>query len=77
CMHIRISFDLRSEEGRGVMRAFCTDAAHLVVSHGGSLSGEHGDGRARSELLPVMYSPEMLDTFARFARIWDPAGILA
>nr|WP_231750474.1 MULTISPECIES: FAD-binding and (Fe-S)-binding domain-containing protein [unclassified Dietzia] len=77
CMHIRISFDLRSEEGRRVMRAFCTDAAHLVVRHGGSLSGEHGDGRARSELLPVMYSPEMLDTFARFARIWDPAGILA
>ncbi|PTM86070.1 FAD-binding and (Fe-S)-binding domain-containing protein [Dietzia psychralcaliphila] len=77
CMHIRISFDLRSEEGRGVMRAFCTDAAHLAVSHGGSLSGEHGDGRARSELLPVMYSPEMLDTFARFARIWDPSGILA
>ncbi|EYT62398.1 FAD-linked oxidase [Dietzia sp. UCD-THP] len=77
CMHIRISFDLRSEEGRRVMRAFCTDAAHLVVHHGGSLSGEHGDGRARSELLPVMYSPEMLDTFARFARIWDPAGILA
>ena len=77
CMHIRISFDLRSDAGRAVMRAFCTDAAHLVVRHGGSLSGEHGDGRARSELLPVMYSPEMLDAFARFAALWDPAGILA
>ncbi|WP_413464388.1 FAD-binding and (Fe-S)-binding domain-containing protein [Dietzia sp. PP-33] len=77
CMHIRISFDLRSDQGRAAMRAFCTDAAHLVVSHGGSLSGEHGDGRARSELLPVMYSPEMLDAFARFARTWDPTGILA
>ena len=77
CMHIRISFDLRSDAGRAVMRAFCTDAAHLVVRHGGSLSGEHGDGRARSELLPVMYSPEMLDAFARFAGVWDPAGILA
>jgi Fe-S oxidoreductase len=76
-MHIRISFDLRSDAGRAVMRAFCTDAAHLVVRHGGSLSGEHGDGRARSELLPVMYSPEMLDAFARFAGVWDPAGILA
>ncbi|UVE97023.1 FAD-binding oxidoreductase [Dietzia sp. B32] len=77
CMHIRISFDLRSDAGRAVMRAFCTDAAHLVVRHGGSLSGEHGDGRARSELLPVMYSPEMIGAFDRFARIWDPAGLLA
>lgn len=77
CMHIRISFDLRTEAGRAVLRAFCTDAAHLAVRHGGSLSGEHGDGRARSELLPIMYSPEMLGAFERFARIWDPAGLLA
>lgn len=77
CMHIRINFDLRTEPGRAVFRAFCTDAAHLAVRHGGSLSGEHGDGRARSELLPLMYSPEMLGAFERFARIWDPAGILA
>lgn len=77
CMHIRITFDLRSDDGRAVFRAFCTDAAHLAVRHGGSLSGEHGDGRARSELLPIMYSPEMLGAFDRFARTWDPAGILA
>ncbi|MFL0579900.1 FAD-binding and (Fe-S)-binding domain-containing protein [Dietzia sp. 179-F 9C3 NHS] len=77
CMHIRISFDLRSHAGRAVFRTFCTDAAHLAVRHGGSLSGEHGDGRARSELLPIMYSPEMLGAFARFAATWDPAGILA
>lgn len=77
CMHIRIDFDLRSEAGRAVFRAFCTDAAHLVVRYEGSLSGEHGDGRARSELLPIMYSPEMLGAFAEFARIWDPSGILA
>ncbi|WP_375546232.1 FAD-binding and (Fe-S)-binding domain-containing protein [Dietzia sp. NCCP-2495] len=77
CMHIRITFDLRTEAGRAVFRAFCTDAAHLAVRHGGSLSGEHGDGRARSELLPLMYSPEILGAFDRFARIWDPAGILA
>lgn len=77
CMHIRITFDLRSEAGRTVFRAFCTDAAHLAVRHGGSLSGEHGDGRARSELLPIMYSPEMLGAFERFARVWDPAGLLA
>lgn len=77
CMHIRIDFDLRTPHGRTVFRAFCTDAAHLVVKYGGSLSGEHGDGRARSELLPIMYSEEMLGVFERFAAIWDPAGILA
>nr|WP_029457639.1 FAD-binding and (Fe-S)-binding domain-containing protein [Dietzia alimentaria] len=77
CMHIRITFDLRTDDGRAVFRAFCTDAARLAVRHGGSLSGEHGDGRARSELLPIMYSPEILGAFDRFARTWDPAGILA
>ncbi|WP_338836675.1 FAD-binding and (Fe-S)-binding domain-containing protein [Gordonia polyisoprenivorans] len=76
CMHVRITFDLRTHEGRAVMRRFCTDAAHLVVSHGGSLSGEHGDGRARSELLPIMYSPEMLRAFDDFKRLWDPLGLL-
>ncbi|MEE4023768.1 FAD-linked oxidase C-terminal domain-containing protein [Gordonia sp. PKS22-38] len=76
CMHVRITFDLRSAEGRAAMDRFCTDAAHLVVAHGGSLSGEHGDGRARSALLPVMYSPAMLAAFAEFKKIWDPTGTL-
>ncbi|WP_072802485.1 FAD-binding and (Fe-S)-binding domain-containing protein [Rhodococcoides yunnanense] len=76
CMHVRITFDQRSESGRRIMQAFLHDAAALVVRHGGSLSGEHGDGRARSELLPVMYSAVMLDAFARFKGIWDPAGLL-
>lgn len=77
CMHIRIDFDLRTARGRTVFRDFCTDAAHLVVRYDGSLSGEHGDGRARSELLPIMYSAEMLRAFERFGALWDPAGILA
>ncbi|MFW0787727.1 FAD-binding and (Fe-S)-binding domain-containing protein [Gordonia sp. CPCC 206044] len=76
CMHVRITFDLRSAEGRATMDRFCTDAAQLVVDHGGSLSGEHGDGRARSALLPIMYSPTMLAAFAEFKRIWDPQGTL-
>ncbi|GAC01776.1 putative FAD-linked oxidase [Gordonia namibiensis NBRC 108229] len=76
CMHVRITFDLRTPEGRTVMDNFCTDAARLVVRHGGSLSGEHGDGRARSALLPVMYSPAMMAAFARFKSIWDPTGNL-
>jgi FAD/FMN-containing dehydrogenase/Fe-S oxidoreductase len=76
CMHIRITYDLRTEEGRDVFRRFSADAARLVVRHGGSLSGEHGDGRARSQLLPLMYSPRMLEAFAAFRRLWDSAGIL-
>ena len=76
CMHVRITFDLRSPEGRAVMARFCTEAAELVVRHGGSLSGEHGDGRARSALLPIMYTPAMMSAFARFKSIWDPRGIL-
>ena len=76
CMHIRITYDLRTEPGRAVYRDFTRAAARLVVRHGGSLSGEHGDGRARSELLPIMYSPRILRAFAAFRRLWDPAGIL-
>ncbi|WP_369045666.1 FAD-binding and (Fe-S)-binding domain-containing protein [Sinomonas sp. P10A9] len=76
CMHIRITYELRTDEGRAVFRAFTRRAAQLVVQHGGSLSGEHGDGRARSELLPLMYSPEVMDAFARSRRLWDPEGIL-
>ncbi|MDO5368349.1 FAD-binding and (Fe-S)-binding domain-containing protein, partial [Kocuria sp.] len=76
CMHIRITFDLRTDAGREVYRNFTRDAAHLVVRHGGSLSGEHGDGRARSALLPIMYSPEVLEAFAQFRRAWDPTGLL-
>ncbi|GAA4395459.1 FAD-binding and (Fe-S)-binding domain-containing protein [Tsukamurella soli] len=76
CMHVRITFDLRTAAGVRVFRAFTRDAAELVVRHGGSLSGEHGDGRARSEYLPLMYSPAVMAAFAEFKRLWDPAGIL-
>lgn len=76
CMHVRITYDLRSAAGRKVFREFTADAARLVVSHGGSLSGEHGDGRARSEFLPLMYSPAMLAAFESFRAIWDPSGLL-
>lgn len=76
CMHIRIDFDLRTEEGVARFRAFMEDAARLVVRHGGSLSGEHGDGRARGELLSIMYDEPMLAAFREFKRIWDPKGLL-
>ncbi|NKX52080.1 FAD-binding oxidoreductase, partial [Arthrobacter deserti] len=76
CMRIRITYDLRSADGRNTYRKFTRAAAELVVRHGGSLSGEHGDGRARSELLSVMYSPGMLAAFAAYRRLWDRAGVL-
>ncbi len=76
CMHVRITFDLRTPEGIATTERFLVEAAELVVAHGGSLSGEHGDGRARSALLPLMYSPEMMATFADIKRLWDPAGLL-
>ncbi|WP_420041460.1 FAD-binding and (Fe-S)-binding domain-containing protein [Gordonia sp. MP11Mi] len=76
CMHIRITFDQATEAGRAVMTRFLDAAARLVVRHGGTLSGEHGDGRARSGLLPIMYSPTMLAAFSRFKAVFDPDGLL-
>ncbi|QIZ36519.1 FAD-binding and (Fe-S)-binding domain-containing protein [Saccharopolyspora sp. ASAGF58] len=76
CMHIRITYDLRTDKGRKVFREFTREAAELVVRHGGSLSGEHGDGRARSEFLPVMYTPAVLTAFAAYRRAWDRYGLL-
>lgn len=72
CIHCRIDFDLRSDEGIDRYRRFTQAAAELVVSHGGSLSGEHGDGQARGDLLPIMYGPEIMTAFHAFKDIWDP-----
>jgi len=74
CIHARITFDLRSAAGVTTWRAFLDEAARLVVKYGGSLSGEHGDGQSRGELLPLMYSPEMMQAFRAFKAIWDPAN---
>ena len=60
CVHVRIDFPLDRPDGHQVFRAFLLDAAKLVASYGGSMSGEHGDGRARGELLPLMYSPDAI-----------------
>ncbi|MET9852884.1 FAD-binding and (Fe-S)-binding domain-containing protein [Streptomyces sp. NPDC006450] len=74
CVHVRIDFDLVTEPGVARFRAFSSDLADLVVAHGGSLSGEHGDGQARAELLPRMYGPSVIGLFASYKRVWDPAG---
>ncbi|MGH3504000.1 MAG: FAD-binding oxidoreductase, partial [Nocardioidaceae bacterium] len=76
CMHMRMDFDLFSAEGIARYRSFVTEATDLVVSLGGSVSGEHGDGRARSELLRTMYGADAADVFAQVKRVWDPAGVM-
>ncbi len=72
CVHLRINFDFRTVEGLRKFREFIDRAADLVVSLGGSLSGEHGDGQARAVLLPKMFGPELMEAFREFKAIWDP-----
>jgi FAD/FMN-containing dehydrogenase/Fe-S oxidoreductase len=74
CVHTRNNFDFGTAEGLADYRRFVTRAAQLVVSLGGSLSGEHGDGQARGELLELMYGPELVDAFRQFKAVFDPHG---
>lgn len=76
CVHVRLAMPLDTPEGVAHSRAFLQSAARICAAHGGSVSGEHGDGRARGELLRFMYSPEMLDLFARVKHIFDPDNLL-
>src|SRR5690606_41368923 len=76
CIHVRIDFDLLSRSGAAKYRSFLEAAADLVVAHGGSLSGEHGDGRARSALLSRVYSPQAIRAFARLQDAFDPDNLL-
>ncbi|MGK4585191.1 FAD-binding and (Fe-S)-binding domain-containing protein [Kitasatospora sp. HPMI-4] len=72
CVHTRIPFKLREGKGVEAFRAFLFDAADLVASYGGSLSGEHGDGQARGELLPRMFSPRLVDAMGEVKALFDP-----
>jgi FAD/FMN-containing dehydrogenase/Fe-S oxidoreductase len=72
CVHMRINFDFETKEGVRTFRRFMEEAADLCVSLGGSLSGEHGDGQARAELLPKMFGPELMQAFREFKALWDP-----
>ena len=76
CVHVRLAMPLDTPEGVAHSRAFLQSAARICTAHGGSVSGEHGDGRARGELLRFMYSPEMLDLFARVKHVFDPDNLL-
>jgi FAD/FMN-containing dehydrogenase/Fe-S oxidoreductase len=72
CVHARWNFDLTSEPGIRKWRSFLDEAADLVVSLGGSISGEHGDGQSKAELLPKMFGDELVGAFREFKSIWDP-----
>ncbi|MGE5547296.1 MAG: FAD-binding and (Fe-S)-binding domain-containing protein [Solirubrobacterales bacterium] len=74
CIHCRIDFDMFTRPGLDKFLAFTDAAADLVVEHGGSLSGEHGDGQARGPLLEKMFGPRILEAFREFKSIWDPTG---
>ena len=76
CIHCRIPFDLFTKEGVANFRRFVEEAARLVVSLGGSLSGEHGDGQSRAELLPIMFGDEIVDAFRQFKFIFDPGNCM-
>src|SRR5262249_29677366 len=72
CIHCRMDWDVKTADGVRKWRAFLEEAADLVVSYGGSLSGEHGDGQARGELLSKMFGEELVQAFREFKSIWDP-----
>jgi FAD/FMN-containing dehydrogenase/Fe-S oxidoreductase len=72
CVHMRVSFDLQSEAGIRNYMEFVERAADIVVSYGGSLSGEHGDGQSRAALLPKMFGPDLIKAFGEFKSAWDP-----
>lgn len=74
CIHCRVQFDLFTKEGLEKYKAFTIEAAKLVKKFGGSISGEHGDGQARGDLLEIMYGKELVQAFREFKAIWDPEG---
>jgi FAD/FMN-containing dehydrogenase/Fe-S oxidoreductase len=74
CVHTRINFDFSTDSGVATYMRFIDQAADLVIAHGGSLSGEHGDGQSRATLLPKMFGDRLMHAFREFKRIWDPTN---
>jgi Fe-S oxidoreductase len=72
CVHTRMPTDLRTAEGIAAYRRFAEEAAHLVAGYGGSLSGEHGDGQSRGELLPIMFGDRVVHAFGELKALFDP-----
>ncbi len=76
CLHIRPLLDLRAHGAAAKLRRVAEQVADLVAANGGSLSGEHGDGRVRSELLPRMYPGATIEAFGALKRLVDPGRLL-
>jgi len=76
CVHLRITFDFRTEQGVRNYKEFLERATDVVLKYGGSISGEHGDGQTRGFLLPKMFGPELMDAFREFKRLWDPTNAM-
>ena len=74
CIHTRIDFDLKTTDGVAHFRKFLQEAGDLVVSYGGSISGEHGDGQSKAALLPKMFGEDLVRAFGEFKAIWDPGN---
>jgi Fe-S oxidoreductase len=72
-VHTRINFGLKDRKGVAAYEKFGYEAAELVVRYGGSLSGEHGDGQSRGELLKIRFGEELVNAFREFKEIWDPS----
>ena len=72
CIHTRIEFGLKTKDGIEHYKKFVREAAELVVGFGGSISGEHGDGQSKADLLPIMFGEELMEAFREFKKIWDP-----
>ncbi|MEU6776090.1 FAD-linked oxidase C-terminal domain-containing protein [Streptomyces sp. NPDC046759] len=72
CVHTRIPFGLRTADGVAHFRRFVERAADLVASYGGSLSGEHGDGQSRGELLTRMFGERLVTAFGELKALFDP-----
>ncbi|MGO1440625.1 MAG: FAD-binding and (Fe-S)-binding domain-containing protein [Brevibacterium yomogidense] len=76
CVHMRTDFPFDQPDGTEIFRSFLMDAGRLVARYGGSASGEHGDGRARSELLELQHSDEAITALEEVKRLFDPENLL-
>jgi FAD/FMN-containing dehydrogenase/Fe-S oxidoreductase len=72
CLHIRPVIDLKTPRGLEQVRAIADEITDLVLEYGGTISSEHGDGRARSPFLERMYGPVLMGAFRRLKRAFDP-----
>lgn len=72
CIHCRINFDFSTKEGIETYTRFTSEATDLVLKYGGSISGEHGDGQARGDLLEKMFGKKLMGAFYDFKNAWDP-----